>query len=99
MTQSLNRSILEFPAVLFRPALDDNFFVRIKLNSFPPLAVQIAEETVLPSAEREIGHGCGHADVDANVPRRRFIAEAARRRSARRKQRSLIAVCAALQKS
>src|SRR5579864_12171 len=98
MTQSLNRSILEFPAVLFRPALDDNFLVRIKLDSIPPLPMQIAEEAVLPSAEREIGHGRGDTNVDTNVPCRRFIAETARSRSARGKQRRLVAVGAALQK-
>src|SRR5438477_6430144 len=97
MTQSLNRSILELAAVLFGPALDDNFFVGIELNSIPPLAVQIAEETVLPSAEREISHGRGHADVDTNIARRRLIAETARSRSTRGKQRRLVTVGAALE--
>ena len=32
MTQSLNRSILELPAVLLSPALDDNFLVGIELH-------------------------------------------------------------------
>src|SRR5436853_3061292 len=97
MTQSLNRSILELTAVLFRPALNDNFFVGVKLDSIAPLPVEIAKETILPSAERKISHGGGHADVDANVACWGFIAEAARRRSARREQRRLVAVCAALQ--
>src|ERR1039458_9526859 len=97
MTQSLNRSILELAAVLFGPAFDDNFLVGVELDGVAALAVEIAEKTILPSAEREVSHGRGDADVDADISRGRFVAEAARGRSARRKERRLIAVGAALQ--
>ncbi len=87
----------EFPAVLFGPAFDYYFLVGIELDGVAALAVEIAEETVLPSAEGEIGHGRGDSDVDADVARGRFVAEAARGGSARREQRCLIAVGAALE--
>src|SRR6202140_1974344 len=97
MTQSLNRSILELAAVLLGPALDDDFLVGVELNGIAALPVQIAKEAVLPPAEREIGHGSGDSDVDADVARGRLVAEAARGRSARREQRRLVAVSAALE--
>ena len=40
----------------------------------------------------KVSHGRGDADVDPDVARRRFVAEAARSGSARREQRRLIAV-------
>src|SRR5258708_277324 len=97
MTQSPNRSILEFPAVLFGPAFDYYFLVGVELDGIAALAVEIAEEAVLPSAEGEVGHGRGDSDVDADVARGSFVAEAARGRSARSEQRRLIAVGAALE--
>ncbi len=54
-----------------------------------------AEEAVFPSAERKISHGRGDSNVNSDIPRRRFIAEAPRRRPARRKQRCLVAKRAA----
>src|ERR1022692_457645 len=89
---------LEFSAVLFSPALYYDFLVGIELDGVAALAVEIAEETVLPPTEREVGHGRGDSDVDADISRGRFVAEAARCRSARRKQRRLIAVRAAFEK-
>src|SRR5580704_6938026 len=91
-----NRS--ELPAVLLRPAFDDNFLVGIKLNRVPALSVKIAEEAVFPSAEREIGHGRGDSDVDANIACGRFIAKTSRCCSARGEERSLIAIGAAFEK-
>src|ERR1017187_9760537 len=97
MTQSPNRSILELAAVLFGPAFDDDFLVGVELDGVAALAVEIAEETILPSAEREVSHRRGDSDVDADVARGRFVAEAARGGPARRKERRLIAVGAALE--
>src|SRR5260370_23664439 len=97
MTQSPNRSILEFPAVLFGPAFDYYFLVGVELDGIAALAVEIAEEAVLPSAEGEVGHGCGDPDVDADVSRGRFVAEAARGRSARGEERCVISIGAAFE--
>src|ERR1035438_800814 len=93
----LNRSILELAAVLFGPAFDDDFLVSVELNGIAALPMQIAEEAVLPSTEREVGHGRGDSDVDADVARGRFVAEAARGRSARGEQRRLVAVSTAFE--
>src|ERR1700721_3121126 len=90
---------LEFPAVLFSPAFDDNFLVGVELNRVAPLSVQIAEETVLPSAEREVSHGRGDPNIDANVSRRRFVAEAARGGSAGSNTRGLVSISAAFEES
>src|ERR1700728_742370 len=90
--------VSEFPAVLFGPAFDYYFLVGIKLDGVAALAVEIAEEAVLPSTEGEVGHGSRDSDVDADISRGRFIAEAARGRSARCKQRRLITVGAAFEK-
>src|SRR5438309_9986863 len=96
MEESMPRSVqigenpwlknLELARVLFCPALNNNFLVGIELDRVAALAVQIAEEAVLPSAEGEIRHGRGNANVDADIARGRFVAEAASRRSAGREQ-------------
>src|SRR5579863_9835945 len=83
--------------MLLGPALDHYFLVGVELDSVAALAVEIAEETVLPSAEWKISHGCGDPDVDADVAGGRLVAEAARGRAARGKQRRLVAVGAALE--
>src|SRR5580658_3452434 len=84
--------------MFFRPALNDNLLVSVKLDGVAPLAVEIAEKAVLPSAKRKVSHGRGNPNVNADVTGRRFIAEAPRRRSARREQRRLISISAAFQK-
>src|SRR5712671_1678912 len=78
---------LEFPAVLFGPAFDYDFLVGVELDGIAALAVEVAEKAVLPSAEWEIGHGRGDSDVDTDISRRGFVAEAARSRSAGGEQR------------
>src|ERR1022692_1926105 len=88
---------LEFSAVLFSPALYYDFLVGVELDGVAALAVEIAEEAVLPSAEREVGHGRGDSDVDADVAGRSFVAEAARGRPAGGEQRRLVAVGAAFE--
>src|ERR1700693_2561735 len=97
MTQSPNRSILKLAAVLFGPAFDYDFFVGVELDGVAALAVEVAEEAVFPSAEREVGHGRGDSDVDADVAGGGFVAGEARGRSARGEQRCLIAVGAAFE--
>src|SRR5581483_4430755 len=89
----------EFSAVLLAPAFDHDLLVGIELDGIAALPVQVAKEAVLPAAEGEIGHGRRHANVNADIPGRRFIAEAPRRGPAGSKQRSLVSVGAALQKS
>jgi hypothetical protein len=69
---------LELAAVLFRPALDDNFLIRIKLDGVATLAVEVAEEAVLPTAKRKIGHGGGNSNVDSDIASGRFVAESPR---------------------
>src|ERR1700688_2967226 len=87
---------LELARMFFGPAFDYDFFVGIELDGVAALAVEVAEEAVLPSAEGEVGHGRGDSDVDADVAAGGFVAEAARGRSAGREERRLIAVGAAL---
>src|SRR5438876_3217636 len=70
-----NRS--ELSRMFFCPALDYNLLLSIKLSPIATLPVHNPEETVFPAAEREIGHGRGDSDVDADVSGGRFIAEAA----------------------
>src|SRR5579863_2627484 len=83
--------------MFFGPALDYYFLVGVELDSVAALAMEIAEEAVLPSAEREVGHGCGDSDVDADVAGGGFVAEAARGRTARGEERRLIAIGAAFE--
>ena len=90
---------LEFPAVFFCPTFNHDFLIRIEFDRIATLAMEIAEETVLPSTERKICHWGRHADIDSDVSSRRLVAEAARRRSARSKQRGLITVGTAFQES
>src|SRR6202049_501843 len=92
-------SLLKLAAVLFGPAFHDNFLVGIELDGVAALPVEIAEEAVLPSTEREVSHRRGDSNVDADISRWCFIAEATRGRTARREQRGLIAVGTALQES
>src|SRR5437879_12079270 len=73
---------LEFAAVFFGPALDYYLFVGVELDGVAALAVEIAEEAIFPSAEGEVGHGRGYADVDADVAGGSFVAEAACGRTA-----------------
>src|SRR5579863_5030105 len=88
----------EFSGVLGGPALYHYFLFGIELYRVASLAVLHAEEAVFPAAKREIGHGSSHADIDPNIPRRGFIAEAAGRGATCGKERSLISVGAALEK-
>src|SRR3984885_9163112 len=90
--------ILEFPRVLLGPAFNHNLFVGIELDGIATLPVQIAEEAVFPSAEWKIGHGRGNSDVNPDIARGRFVAKAARGRSAGSEQRSLVAVGAVFEK-
>ena len=87
----------ELPSVLVYPSLDDDLLIRVKLYGVTSLSVQIAEETVLPSSEWEIGHGRGHSDINADVACRGFVPESAPRRPAGCEKRSLVAIGTALQ--
>src|SRR5258706_15162984 len=83
--------------MLFGPAFNYDLLVGVELDGVAALAVKIAEEAVLPSAEREVSHGRGDADVDADISRGSFVAESACSRSARGEERCLIAVSATLE--
>src|ERR1700746_1467645 len=90
-----DRFALEFARPLLWPALDHHFFVRVELDGIAPLAVQRAEKAVFPPAEWEIRHGRGYPDVNADISRRRVVAEATRGSAAGGKDRGCISVCAA----
>src|SRR5882724_8119227 len=79
------------------PAFHYDFLDGVELNSVPTLTVQVAEETVLPAAEREVSHGCSHTDIDPDISGRGFVAETASCRSARSKQRCLVSIRATLE--
>src|SRR6478736_7149934 len=78
--------------MLFGPAFDYDFLFGVELDRVAALAVHDAEKAVFPAAEREVRHWGGYSNIDADVSRWRFVAEAARGRSARCEQRCLIAV-------
>jgi len=73
----LAHSTLKFAGFLARPALDYDFGFGEEFDGVASLAVEDAEETFFPSAEREIGHGGGDADVDADISSGGFVAELA----------------------
>jgi hypothetical protein len=58
----------ELPRVLVSPALDDDLLIRVKLDRVASLCGHVAEETVFPSTEWEIGRWRGYTDIDANQP-------------------------------
>src|SRR5215470_10439802 len=82
----------ELAGFLPRPAFNHDLRLGVKLHRVSALRVQDAKEAFLPTAEGKIRHGSGYADVDADVPGGRLIAEFARRRAVGRKQRSLVAI-------
>src|SRR5215469_8326279 len=84
--------------MLASPALDYHLLFGIELYRVATLAVLDSEETVLPSAERKIRHGRGHADVDSDISRRSLVAKTPRRRATRGEQRGLVSVSTAFQK-
>src|SRR5437667_2019634 len=51
-----------------RPPGDDHLAVREESDRIAALGVKVAEERVLHSAEREVGHRGRDADVDSDVP-------------------------------
>ena len=51
-------------------------------DSVAALRVQVAEETVVPAAEREVRHRRRDPDVDPDVTRVRFVPELSRHRAA-----------------
>ncbi len=53
-------------AAHFEPAGEGHFLLRVELDAFGALDVQIAEERFVPAGEGEPGHRSGHADVDAD---------------------------------
>src|SRR5258708_7615558 len=83
--------------MFFGPAFYYYFFVGVELDGVAALAVEIAEETIFPSAEGEVGHGRGYADVHADVAGGGFVTEAARRGAPRCEERGLVAVGAAFE--
>ncbi len=79
--QEVDATTLEFARPLAGPAFDDDFFVGEELDGVAALRVHDAEEAAFPSGEREVGHGRGDADVDADVAGGDGVAELARGRS------------------
>src|SRR6516225_2045216 len=87
-----SRACSELAGLLSGPAFDNDLGFGVELDRIFALGMKNAEETFLPAVEREIGHGGGDADVDADVAGGRFVAEFAGRRAASREERSLIAI-------
>src|SRR5262249_49925062 len=83
-------SSLERPAPLRRPALDHDLLVGVELDRVATLAVQVAEETPLPPAEREARDGRGDAEVDPDVSGLHLVAELPRGGPARREEAGLV---------
>src|SRR5580700_4634824 len=88
-------SHLELAGFLPRPALDNDFGFGVELDGVAALAVKNAEETLFPAAKREIGHGRGDANVNADVSGRGFVAESAGGGAIGGEERGLIAIGAA----
>src|SRR5580692_671896 len=86
---------LELASLLARPAFDYDLGFSVELDGVTALAVKDAKEAFFPAAEREIGHGRGDADIDADVSGGGFIAEAASGGAVGGEERGLIAVGAA----
>jgi len=88
----------ELPSVLVYPSLDDDLLIRVKLYGVTSLSVQIAEETVLPSSEWEIGHGRATPILMPMFACRGFVPESAARAAPLDvEKRSLVAIGTALQ--
>src|SRR5713226_3547342 len=87
----------KLPSVLVYPSLDDDLLVRVKLDGVTSLAEKVAEETVLPSREREKSHWRGYSDVDADVACGGLVPKPACCGSARCEKRSLVAIGTPLQ--
>src|SRR5580693_8990314 len=85
---------LELARFLPRPPLYHDLGFRIELHAIFSLRVQNPEEAFLPAVKREISHGSRDTDVDADVPRRSFVAELPCGSAASGEKRSLIAVWA-----
>src|SRR6266849_10373040 len=89
---AINRPLLKLARPFSRPALDYNLFFCVELYGVTSLGMHVAEEAFFPSREREEGHWRGHANVDADIPRLRFITELSCRGTAAREQASHVAV-------
>src|SRR6267143_3838490 len=91
-------ALLELSCLLARPALDDDFGFGEEFNGVASLAMKNAEEAFFPSAEGEISHRGGDADVDADISRGGPVPELASGGTAGGEKRGLVAVEAAAQK-
>src|ERR1700730_4021483 len=89
---------LKFSGFLPRPTLDDYFRFGVELHGVAPLSMQNAEETIFPSAKWEVRHRRGYANVDADIPSRRFVAKFSRGRATGGKKRGLVAIGTVVQK-
>src|ERR1700722_9007434 len=78
-THGIAPSCMRRHAPRLQPSLDDTFGLREKLDRMVAVRVEITEETVPPSTERERGHRLGHADIDPDVANLRLVAESTRR--------------------
>ena len=76
------------------PARHGHLLLRVELNAFDALDVQVAEEGLIPTREREPRHRRGDADVDADHAGVKAALEFAGRPAAARKNASAIAIFA-----
>src|SRR3972149_498891 len=73
---------LEPARSLLRPALDHDLLLGEELDRIPALSMQVAEETLIPSATGEERHRGRNPDVDPNITGVSLITELARRGAA-----------------
>src|SRR5690606_8323734 len=73
------------------PALDDHLGLGEELEAVMALRVQVTEEAVAPTREREERHGGSDAEVDADVACQRLMPEVPGRGARRGEDRGLVA--------
>src|SRR5215471_12874600 len=73
------------------PARGDDFSLRVELNSLRSVDVEVAEEGVLPAAERVVGDRHRDRDVDADHARLHVELELPRDAAVAREERDAVA--------
>ena len=67
----------------FEPPSHGHFLLRVELNRFGSLNMQITEKRAVPARKRKPGHRRGHADVDADHACVEVVLELSGRRDAK----------------
>ena len=72
-------NLLELPAPFSRPTFDHDLGLSEEFDGVFSLSMQVAEEAILPAAEREERHRGGYTNIDADIARVCLVAELTRR--------------------